>query len=90
MLCALAVLVALLYARRPDSGFLAWLRESLDAWRSDDLKRENLSQGGVQDAHVDDIFTLGVPDDRPAYARPEEIVARWDLVRGRARHLTKH
>ncbi|GAA4286697.1 hypothetical protein [Georgenia daeguensis] len=91
VLCALLVLLALLAARRPENGWAAWLREAVDAWRSDELRREHLKvrRSEVRDTPVEDIFSLGAPEDVPAYARPEELVARLGEVRGRARNLTR-
>ncbi|MFC7405239.1 hypothetical protein [Georgenia alba] len=90
VLCAVAIFAALLSGRRPEKGFVAWVQDSFAAWRADELKKDKLPQTKVQDADLEDLFSLGVPDDRPAYTRPEEIVARWDDVRERARQLTKH
>ncbi|MFD1719406.1 hypothetical protein [Georgenia deserti] len=89
VLIALGVLAVLLGPQKPEQGYLAWLRESYHAWRSDELGRDKVAAPVSQEARVDELFSLGTPDDRPAYARPEEFVARWDEVRDRARHITK-
>jgi hypothetical protein len=91
VLCALAILLALLAGRRPENGWSDWLRESVAAWRSDELKGADLKprRSDVRDTPVEDIFSLGAPQDTPAYARPEELVARLDEVRGHARNLTR-
>ncbi|WP_043503947.1 hypothetical protein [Georgenia sp. SUBG003] len=91
VLCALAILLVLLAGRRPESGWSDWLRESLAAWRSDELKGADLRprRSDVRDTPVEDIFSLGAPEDVPAYARPEELVARLDEVRGHARSMTR-
>ncbi|MPV39026.1 hypothetical protein [Georgenia subflava] len=86
-LCALVVLLMLVAERRPEGGWAAWLRGSLDAWRSDELSGENLRvrRSDVRDTPVEDLFSLGEPVDEPAYTRPEELVARLEHVRGAAR-----
>jgi hypothetical protein len=91
VLAAVVVLLALLAGRRPENGWSAWLHESVAAWRSDELKGENLRvrRSDVRDTPVEDIFSLGAPEDVPAYARPEELVARLGEVRGHAKNLTR-
>ncbi len=90
VLCAAGVVWMLLVEQRPDEGWVAWLRASVRAWRSDELRIADLRPrpAEMRDASIDDLFTLGAAD-QPAYARPEELQARLDLARQHARAVTR-
>ncbi|WP_127128401.1 hypothetical protein [Georgenia sp. SYP-B2076] len=90
-LCATGVLLLLAAERRPDTGWSTWWRESVDAWRSDELKvsRKDRRAGDVRDAPLADLFSLGEPVDEPAYARPEELRSTIEQARRQARAVTR-
>lgn len=86
-LCAAGVVWMLLVENRPEGGWLAWLRASVRAWRSDELRGEDLRvrPAEVRDASIDELFTIGTAGDEPAYTRPEELQARIEHVRAMTR-----
>ncbi|MFD1504228.1 hypothetical protein FE374_06020 [Georgenia yuyongxinii] len=90
-LCAVVVLLLVLGERRPDGGWYAWLRDSVQAWRSDELAAAKLQPQGsaVRDTPLEDLFSLGAARDQPAYARPEELRDRLDQARQQARSLAR-
>ncbi|MHB1065305.1 MAG: hypothetical protein ACYC1Z_12610 [Georgenia sp.] len=78
VLCAVGVVWMLLVEQRPPEGWAAWLRASVRAWRSEELRSEDVRarSAEVRDTSVDEIFTLGPTPDEPAYARLGELHAR--------------
>lgn len=86
-LCAAGVVWMLLAENRPEGGWLRWLRASVRAWRSDELRAQDLRvrPAEVRDASIDELFTIGTVPDQPAYARPEELQARIENARAAAR-----
>jgi hypothetical protein len=89
-LCAVGVLLLVAVERRPEGGWAAWVRESVHAWRSDELAVAKLrpARAEVRDTPLEDLFTLAEPDE-PAYTRPEELRSRFELAREQARSLRR-
>ncbi|VEI12701.1 hypothetical protein [Trueperella bialowiezensis] len=66
-----------LYKRNEDraaEGF-KWVEESVEAWRSNELDRDNFSVH-VKDTQLDDLFTTFDHDDGDPYYSPEGIENR--------------
>ncbi|MDD9205944.1 hypothetical protein PU560_05600 [Georgenia sp. 10Sc9-8] len=72
VLCAAAVLSLIAVSHRPTEGWQEWTRQSLDAWRWDELRTERWSdaEAGV------DLFSLGETGTGTGYAHPEELRLR--------------
>jgi len=70
VLCAVAIFATVLATRRPPEGWRTWLRESLAAWRREDLE-------WTDDVDEEDAGGLGtlylMSEPGNAYATPEEI-----------------
>lgn len=88
-LCVAAVFVAVLSANRPEGGWLPWLRESVHAWRSDELEWtdevDEEAAGGLGT-----LYLMSEPGQ--AYTTPDElgttkIAARLRDLRERAPEL---
>lgn len=90
-LSAIVVLLLVLGERRPEGGWFAWLRESVKAWRSDELAAAKLQPeaDAVRDTPLEELFSMGPAEDQPAYARPEELRERLDQARQQARSLAR-
>ena len=84
-LCAVGVLLVLAAERRPDTGWSTWLRESVAAWRADELKVGRDRPGAARDTPLEELFSLGEPVDEPAYTRPEELRSTIEQARRQAR-----
>ena len=82
---ALSILLILAAERRPAGGWWAWLRESVSAWRAEELTGARLEAPTAREADLRDLFDLGEPVDGPAYARPEAVLARLGQARDHAR-----
>ncbi len=89
-LAAVGVLLLVAVERRPEGGWAAWVRESVRAWRSDELAAANLrpARAETRDTPLEDLFTLAETDE-PAYTGPEELVSRFELAREQARLLRR-
>ncbi|GAA1623218.1 hypothetical protein GCM10009790_02580 [Georgenia ruanii] len=89
-LCAVGVLVLVAVERRPEGGWVAWVRGSVQAWRSDELAAAKLRPTApvARDTPIEDLFTLGETAE-PAYTRPEELRSRFELAREQARLLRR-
>jgi len=88
-LCAVLVFVAVLAANRPEGGWIGWLRESVRAWRNDELE-------WTDDVDEEDAGGLGtlylMSEPGPAYTTAEELgttklAARLRDLRERAPEL---
>ena len=86
VLGALGVLAVILSERSPDGGWAQWLRDSVAAWRSEELTAEQVRtrRADVSEAGLEDIFDMG-PTAQPAYIGPGDIASRIERARSRAR-----
>lgn len=69
--CAAAVVVGVLVSQRPAEGWVAWVRDSVRAWRSDEL---SWTDGAVDEegaGGLGALYLMSEPGN--AYATPEEI-----------------
>jgi hypothetical protein len=89
-LCALGVLLVIVVERRPERGWGRWLRESAQAWRSEELRSQDVRprRSDVGEAGLEDLFDMG-PTEQPAYTRPEDVTARLELARAHARAVRR-
>jgi len=88
-LCAVLVFVAVLSANKPEGGWVAWVRESVRAWRTDEIE-------WTDEVDEDDAGGLGtlylMSEPGHAYTTPEELgttrlAARLRDLRERAPEL---
>ena len=89
-LCALGVLLMILLERRPAHGWGRWLHDSVEAWRTEDLRGDEVRprRTDVSEAGVEDLFDMGATT-QPAYTRPEDVTARLELARAHARAVRR-
>ena len=87
VLCAAAVFAAVLRSHRPEEGWVAWVRESLGAWR-----REEFSWTDPVDEEdaggLGTLYLMSEPGN--GYSTPEEIAGPLvERLRGLEEHVSE-